>query len=58
MKVDMAILDVSKAFDTIPHDKLLFRLNHYGIEDLRLCWISAFLEQHNQCVVFDGFHAD
>ncbi len=58
VQVDMAILDFSKAFDTVPHDKLLFKLDHYGIKGPILTWISAFLKQRDQCVVVDGVHSD
>ncbi len=30
-QVDIAILDFSKAFDTVPHNKLLYKLKHNGI---------------------------
>ena len=31
-QVDLALLDFSKAFDTVAHNKLLHRLAHYSIQ--------------------------
>ena len=42
-QTDIAILDFSKAFDTVPHDKLLHELDAYGIRGPLLSWIKAFL---------------
>ena len=53
-QIDMIILDFSKAFDTVPHDKLLYKLKHYGIKGNILGWISVFLKRRVQRVVVNG----
>ena len=55
--VDVAILDLSKAFDTVPHDKLLHKLSHYGIHGDVHSWIEHFLIGRHQRVVVDGEHS-
>ena len=57
-QIDIAVLDFSKAFDTVPHDSLLSKLKHYGIDDKIWTWISNFLKQHKQRVVVDGIQSD
>ena len=54
VQTDVAILDFSKAFDTVPHKRLLHKLNHYGITGKINSWIASFLLDRNQCVVVDG----
>ena len=41
-------------FDTVPHDGLLSKLKHYGIDKNIWQWISNFLRNRKQCVVVDG----
>ena len=53
-QIDVAILDFSKAFDTVPHAGLLRKLEHYGIDSKILLWITNFLNNRKQCVVVDG----
>ena len=53
-QVDLAILDFSKAFDTVPHNRLLYKLSHYGITGNTLNWIQAFLTNRSQTVVVEG----
>ena len=56
--VDVAILDLSKAFDTVPHDKLLHKISHYGVNEDLHSWISNFLTSRHQRVVVNGDHSD
>ena len=53
-QIDAAILDFSKAFDKVPHTRLLNKLHHYGIRGPQLHWIKAFLSNRTQRVVVDG----
>ena len=53
-QTDMAVLDFSKAFDTVPHSKLLKKLSHYGIGGTILEWLKKFLTGRTMKVVFDG----
>ncbi len=53
-QVDTMILDFSKAFDTVPHKRLLHKLKNYGIKGPILQWISSFLTQREMCVVVEG----
>ena len=53
-QVDEAILDFSKAFGTVPHHRLLHKLQFCGIdEDIHL-WIKNFLITRTQRVLIDG----
>ena len=52
--VDMAILDFSKAFDKVPHKRLIHKLKYYGITGPISSWIENFLTETTQQVVING----
>ena len=41
--VYVAILDFNKAFDKVPHKRLIHKLNYYGISGSIATWIETFL---------------
>ena len=51
---DLAVLDFSKAFDRVPHERLLIKLQFYGIRGSTLKWIRSFLTDRSQRVIVDG----
>ena len=56
--VDAIYLDCQKAFDTVPHKRLLGKLEAYGISGKVLAWIKSFLTGRTQCVVVKGVLSD
>jgi hypothetical protein len=58
IQTDLIIMDFAKAFDKVPHQRLLYKLKFYGIKNETLNWISAFLSNRTQTVVLDGESSD
>ncbi len=56
-QVGLAILDFSKAFDTVPLKRLLGILEMYRISGKAHTWISSFLTGRKQSVVVDRAHS-
>ena len=57
-QVDVILLDFSKAFDRVPHMRLLHKLKFYGIADNTHAWISDFLRNRSQKVLLDGISSE
>ena len=53
-QIDAILLDFSKAFDKVPHRRLILKLHHYGIRGQLLSWIEDFLSLRSQCVILEG----
>jgi hypothetical protein len=47
-------LDLKKAFDVVPHNLLLKKLEKMGIVGLALRWFTSYLEGRTQCVDIGG----
>ena len=47
-------MDLSKAFDTVPHNRLLMKIRAYGINGPLLSWLKSFLTDRFQRVVVRG----
>ena len=57
-QVDASLLDLSKAFDKVPHIRLCHKLANYGIRRNTLKWIQIFLSGRSQRVVLNGKQID
>lgn len=57
-QTDVILLDFSKAFDKVPHQRLLSKLHNYGIRHNTLNWIHSFLSGRTQRVVMEGIHSE
>ena len=52
-QVDIVLLDFAKAFDTVPHHRLLKKLHYYDIRNNISYWIKAWLTNCTQCILLN-----
>ena len=52
--VDIVYLDFAKAFDKVPHMRLIKKCQGLGIQGNILRWIKEWLTDRNQRVVLNG----
>ena len=57
-QINVIILVFSKAFHTVSHNKLITKLQNYGIQGKTNKWINKWLKFRNQKVVLDGEMSD
>ncbi len=57
-QVDTILLDFSKAFDRVAHNRLLAKLQYYGIRGNMKLWIQSFLAGRTQKVSVNGVHSN
>jgi hypothetical protein len=51
---DVTYLDLTKAFDRVPHDLLLYKLKSFGYNGTLLLWFKNYLHNRKQSVVING----
>ena len=56
--VDVAYLDFRRAFDSVPHLRLLRKLHDMGVRGTLLEWLRSFLTERKQRVVVNGSVSD
>ena len=52
--VDVIYLDFQKAFDKVPHQRLICKLKSHGMGNSIINWIEYWLTERRQRVVVDG----
>ena len=52
--VDVIYLDFQKAFDKVPHQRLILKLKSHGMGNSIINWIEKWLTDRRQRVVVDG----
>ena len=56
--MDVIYLDFYKAFDKVPHRRLAYKLEQYGIKGDLLLWIKNFLHDRQQRVTIGDSSSD
>ena len=51
---DVIYTDFAKAFDSVPHERLIIKLRNIGISGNILNWLRSFLSGRKQCVSVEG----
>jgi hypothetical protein len=53
-QIDAILLSFYKAFDKVPHSRLLQKPDHYGIRDTTYSWVKYFISSRTHQVILEG----
>ena len=53
-QIDCIYLDFKKAFDSVSHELLIYKIKSYNISDSMITWLSSFLNNCRQSVIIHG----
>ena len=54
MQTDLMIMDFAKAFDKVPHKRLLYKMKYLGISEQIINWVKSFLSNRTQTVLLEN----
>jgi len=57
-QTDVIYLDMAKAFDRVPHEKLVYKLEMFGLRNPLLAWIKDYLTNRRRRVIIEGTASD
>ena len=52
--VELVFIDLKKAFDTVDHDILCKKLEHYGVQQRKQSWLRSYLSNRKQFCRVNG----
>ena len=52
--INCVYFDFEKAFDKVPHQRLIYKAEQYGIKGEIINWIKSFLDSRTQPVATNG----
>ena len=58
MAVDIVCMNLSKAFDKVPHGRLVQKVKSHGIKGERARWVQNWLGHRRQKVAVEGSFSD
>jgi retron-type reverse transcriptase len=47
-------MDFAKAFDKVPHKRLLYKMKYFGISEQLINWVKSFLSNRTQAILLEN----